>query len=374
MDKETISKWGISCRRGFMKQISFGSAGLALGSLGISGCASNVKYAGAVKRRSSIGSGNRPVSFVTGTDQQEASYQVLKPLEGEIESAIQDKQVVIKINSGQVAKELWLNATDKNFIRGILDFLKPVYDKQVIVAESTAAGPTEKGITSTFMGFENYNYMPLLREYNVKFIDLNDEPTTTKWILDENRHPLGINIINTFLDPNVYLISATRLKSHNCVISTLSLKNTVMASPINHFRQKERQGRNEKPYMHSGGNRGLSFNIFQLAQLGVQPDLAVLDGVVGMEGNGPVRGTPIEQGVAIASTDWLAADRLGVELMGADYNDVKYLNWCGDAGMGQDNLSEIDIIGPDYTEHITKYKMHDNIEQQLAWVREDYKD
>ena len=72
--------------------------------------------------------------------------------------------------------------------------------------------------------------------------------------------------------------------------------------------------------MHSGGNRGLSYNLFQLAQIGVQPDLAVLDGVVGMEGNGPVRGTPIEQGVIIASTDWLAADRLGVELMGVDYN------------------------------------------------------
>ena len=147
-----------------------------------------------------------------------------------------------------------------------------------------------------------------------------------------------------------------------------------MASPINHFRQKERKGRNEKSKMHSGGNRGLSFNLFQLAQLGVQPDLAVLDGVVGMEGNGPVQGTPIEQGVAIASTDWLAADRLGVELMGVDYNDVKHLKWCGDAGMGKDDLSQIIIIGPDYKQHIMKYKMHDNIEQQLEWVREDYKD
>ena len=146
---------------------------------------------------------------------------------------------------------------------------------------------TAAGATSTMEGFENYNYMPVLKEYNAKFVDLNDEPETTMWIKSDKNHPLGVNIINTFLDPNVYLISATRLKTHNCVVATLSLKNVAMAAPKNHYKQKEREGRNEKPLMHSGGNRGLSYNMFLLATMGVRPDLAVLDGVVGMEGNGP---------------------------------------------------------------------------------------
>jgi uncharacterized protein (DUF362 family) len=214
--------------------------------------------------------------------------------------------------------------------------------------------------------------MPLLKEYNVEFADLNDRPTTTKWILSETHHPMAIEIIDTYLDPNVYLISATRLKTHNCIIATLSLKNIVMGSPINHYKQKEREGRNEKPKMHSGGNRGLSYNIFHLANMGIQPDCAVLDGVVGMEGDGPVSGTPVEQGVALASADWLAADRLGVELMGMDYSEVKYLQWCADAGMGCDDLSKIRIIGPDYKKHIIKYQLNPNIENQRQWLREDY--
>ena len=348
----------INGRRNFLKRLSAGAAGLALGSLYSTGDAST---------RSAVPQNSR-VSFVTGNDQRETACQALKPLEKDIQKDIGDKQVVIKVNMGQIRKDWWLNASDANQVRGILDFLAPIYDRKVIVAESTAANAK-----STLEGFENYNYMPMLKEYNVRFADLNAESTTTMWIKDENNHPLAINIIDTFLDPNVYLISATRLKSHNCVIATLSLKNVVMAAPINHYKLKQAEGRNEKPKMHSGGNRGLSYNIFLLANMGIRPDLAVLDGVVGMEGDGPVSGTPVEQSVALASSDWLAADRLGVELMGMDYDEVKYLHWCADAGMGLDDLSKIKITGPDFKKHIMTYKLHKNIDQQREWIEEDYK-
>ena len=356
-------------RRSFIRKLSAGMGGIAFGASGLAGCALQALKTGSsgLQRRNAPRSGASPVSFTTGKDQRETAYQVLKPLESEIIKAIGEKQVVIKINSGQIREDWWLNATDAKWVSGILDFLKPIYDSQVIVAESTAAGAQ-----STHRGFENYGYMPLLDEYKVKFVDLNDRPTQTKWIQSDSRHPLAINIIDMFLDPNVYFISATRLKTHNCIVATLSLKNVVMASPINHYKQKQAKDRNEKPKMHNGRFRGLSYNMFRLASMGIQPDLAVLDGVVGMEGDGPVRGTPVEQGVAVASTDWLAADRLGVELMGMDYDEVKHLQWCADAGMGEDDLTKMKIIGPDYKQHITTYKLHQNIEQQREWIREDY--
>ena len=132
-------------RRNFFKHISAGAAGLALGSM----------YRPSDSFARTPVPGDSRVSFVPGTDQREAAYQSLKPFEKEIEKAIQGKQVVIKVNMGQVKKDWWLNATDANQVRGILDFLKPIYDQKVIVAESTAAGAT-----STMEGFENYNYMP----------------------------------------------------------------------------------------------------------------------------------------------------------------------------------------------------------------------
>jgi uncharacterized protein (DUF362 family) len=357
-------------RRGFIQTLG---TGIGLGALGM-GCAgarrtgTNAMGGGfTLARRTAPRTSSGPVSFVASKDSREAAYQALKPLQQEIERAIGDKQVIIKTNSGQVREDWWLNATDPDFTAGILQFLGDFYDRPVIVAESTAAGAM-----STLVGYENYGFMPLEREFGCLFRDLNDESTSRVMIKDDKNHPLPINIINTYLDPDIYLISATRLKSHNCVVATLSMKNVAMGSPINHYKRTERKNRNEKPLMHSGGNRGLSYNMFRLATLGVQPDLAVLDGVVGMEGNGPVSGTPVEQGVALASTDWLAADRIGVELMGMNYAECKYLHWCKDAGFGEDDTAKIKVIGPDWRSHVVSYQLHPNIEGQREWLREDY--
>ncbi|MFC1490767.1 DUF362 domain-containing protein [Candidatus Latescibacterota bacterium] len=370
MNTEQFSNSLTTGRRNFFKQTAAGATGLALSTLGLSGCTSNVGNL-QTHRRQIVKPDSSKVSFVANTDSRDAAYQSLKPLASDIKRDIGEKRVVIKINSGQVTKDKWLNASDANFVAGILDFLKEIHDKPVTIAESTAAS------TTTMVGFENYGYMPLAKEFNVKFLDLNDDTFTQKWILTEKNHPLAINIIDTFIDPDVYLISATRLKTHNNIIATLSLKNVVMAAPVNHYKQQARVSangvpRNEKPLMHSGGNKGLSYNLFRIASEGVQPDLSVLDGVVGMEGNGPVDGTPVEQGVALASTDWVAADRIGVELMGINYEEIKYVQWCSAAGMGNDDLSKITVMGPDYKQHIQAYKLHRSIEQQRQWIIEDY--
>jgi len=375
MKKGSFISFKPTSRRNFLKNALIGTTSLTLGSMASSGSTYELKESHAPPMNSArvrrvTYSGSSMVSLAVGTDQRETSYNALKPLQSEIEKAIGDKQVVIKVNMGQVGPDVWLNATDVNFTRGILDFLQLFYDRPVIIAESTAA----TGSLGTKAGFNNYSYLPLEKEYNLELIDLNDVPTTMIWVKSEMHHPLGINIINTFLDPDVYMISATRLKAHDRVIVTLSLKNIVMASPINHYLQKTRQGRNEKPMMHRGGKRGkdLSYNMFHLATLGVQPDLAVLDGIVGMEGNGPVRGTPVEGNIALASTDWVAADRVGIELMGVDYSEVKYIQWCSAAGMGVDDISKMKLIGADFRKHITTYTLNQNIEQQREWLREDF--
>ena len=190
-------------------------------------------------------------------------------------------------------------------------------------------------------------------------MDLNEQTATDHWILDKEHHPLNIRIIDTYLDPNNFIISVTRLKTHNAVVATLSVKNMVMGSPLNDYEN------NEKPKMHQG-TKEINFNLFLIAQH-VQPQLAVLDGLEGMEGNGPIRGTPVEHGVALASMDFIAADRIGTELMGIDFSDVGYLTYCAQAGMGQSDREKIEIIGPDPSAYKKTYKLHDKVDRQLQW-------
>ncbi len=120
--------------------------------------------------------------------------------------------------------------------------------------------------------------------------------------------------------------------------------------------------------MHSGGAVGINWNMFRIAP-DVRPDFSVLDGLVGMEGNGPNNGTPIEHGVALASNDVVSIDRVAIELMGINHEDVGYLQWCSNAGIGEYDLSRIEIIGPDIHPYIVAYKLHENIERQLEWIR-----
>jgi len=157
------------------------------------------------------------------------------------------------------------------------------------------------------------------------------------------------------------------LKTHNTVVATLSLKNMALGAPL-HIARGESQRWNDKRLYH-GGVRQTHLGIVQTAQR-LQPywGATVLDGWEGMEGNGPGSGTLVASRIAIASTDYVAADRVGVEVMGLNPDWVGYLGFCGQAGVGQADLSKIDIRGPKPADVTKRHRMHDDIERELKWM------
>ena len=87
-----------------------------------------------------------------------------------------------------------------------------------------------------------------------------------------------------------------------------------------------------------------------------------------MEGNGPTGGTLVEHRVCVASPDWLAADRVALELMGIDFAKVGYLNYCAQAGLGEGDLQKIEVVGEPIAKHVRRYKLADNLDKQLIWM------
>ena len=94
----------------------------------------------------------------------------------------------------------------------------------------------------------------------------------------------------------------------------------------------------------------------------------VIDGYEGMEGNGPASGTPVPTRVAIASADYIAADRVGLEVMGIDPKWIGYLNVCGQFGLGQFDLDKIEVRGEKMAAVRRKYRLHQDIERELLWM------
>jgi len=72
---------------------------------------------------------------------------------------------------------------------------------------------------------------------------------------------------------------------------------------------------------------------------------------------------------SVLCTDWLAADTVGAELMGIGIGKIGYLNYCAQAGMGQADLSKIEILGPVLKDHIKIYKEPADMERLLSWQK-----
>lgn len=120
--------------------------------------------------------------------------------------------------------------------------------------------------------------------------------------------------------------------------------------------------------MHSGGSRSLHYNMFIMTPY-VKADFNIIDGLEGMEGNGPINGTKVDHRIAMASFDPIAMDSMAARLMGIPLEQVGYLNYLAAAGVGNIDRDKIDIIGSqDPDKSIIAYKMGPNIKTQLEWM------
>ena len=304
------------------------------------------------------------VGLTTGDNRADLAFRALQPFANQVKQAIGEKLVVIKPNNVNI--NIQLASTHADTIEGVLEFLKSIGKlKNAVVAESAANGPT-------FEGFSNFGYNRLADKYKVKLVDLDQEPTDILYVFDEKDfRPHPVRVSHMMLDPGSYLISVARMKTHDRIIATLSLKNIVLGAPIKdvgfaYGPNRKPGSKIDKPIVHGSGFRGINYNLYSLARQ-LHPHLAVIDGFDGMEGNGPNNGNPVDHRICIAGTDWLAADRVGVELMGIDFARIGYLNYCAETGLGVSDLSKIEIIGEKLTNHIKTYKLSDNIDAQMIW-------
>jgi uncharacterized protein (DUF362 family) len=168
------------------------------------------------------------------------------------------------------------------------------------------------------------------------------------------------------LDPDAFVISSTMLKTHDTVVASLSVKNMVLGAPLCSPPGETPRWSDKRKYY--GGIHQANYNIFTTAQKTLPYwDVALIDGFEGMEGNGPASGLPVAARLAIASTDFFAADRVALEAMGINPEWVGYLVYGARMGLGQYDLPKIDVIGPAIAEVRKPYRLHPDVERQLRW-------
>ena len=310
------------------------------------------------------GQGAARVALTSGNDRASLAFKALEPFKREIAAAIGNKRVVVKPNNVIIDRPLCASHADN--LEGILEFLKSIGKTNVVIAESPAMG-------SALEGFSNYGYTKFVGQYGVKLLDIDKEDYEVMHCIDQTDfRPRAIRVSKLLTGPDNFVISAAKLKTHDLVGVTLSLKNVVVGAPIKDPGAGLRRGapgggRSDKALTHGGGPYGINYNLFALAPR-LHPHLAVIDGYEGMEGTGPVNGTPVDHKVCVASLDWLAADRVAVELMGVDVGKIGYLTYCIQAGdLGEGDLRKIEIVGPALKDHVRTYQLPKTWERITSW-------
>ena len=308
---------------------------------------------------------NSKVSLATGANRVETTFRSLQLFSKEIAQAVGNKRIIVKPN--MVTSTIQLSAIHKDTIEGILEFYKSINKlENVVIAESVADGPT-------MIAYDNYGYIPVAEKYKVKLVDLDEDSRQILYVMDElDLRPKPVRMSSSMMDRNNFVMSVSRMKTHDRVVATLSLKNVAAGAPIKDpgfgWGSNRKPGaQSDKAIIHGNGFRGINYNLFTIA-FNIRPDLAFIDGFEGMEGDGPNNGTPVDHKICVAGLDWLAVDRVGVELMGINPAKVGYLSFCADAGMGQYDISKIEIVGENLAKHVKSYQLSRNFEKQLQWM------
>jgi uncharacterized protein (DUF362 family) len=307
--------------------------------------------------------GRSAVSLVRGEDRRRNVYDALTAVDDQIRPALKRKKyVLLKPNTVAVTNQL--GCTHVDTLRGVLDYLSERYRGPVVIADSSR--------DCTWDAYENFLYNRVTSEYRglkISLVDLNEDPRPlVHEIVDRDLHLTQVRLASRLFDPDAFQLGCAILKVHDNVVATLSVKNMVMAAPM-HNARKELVKWHDKSRYHQG-YRQIQMNVALTAKR-MRPfwGATVIDGFEGMEGEGPMRGTAVPSRVAIASTDFVAADRVGVECMGVEPTWPGYLQYCCDAGLGQYDLGKVDLRSAVKLAEVRRtYKLHPRVDKQIEWM------
>lgn len=130
-----------------------------------------------------------------------------------------------------------------------------------------------------------------------------------------------------------FLVSMPKLKTHHWAGVTLSLKNMFGTVPGCCYGWP-------KNVLHWAGIDRAILDI----NAAVRPDFSIVDGIMGMEGNGPTQGTPKPCGVLVLGADPVAVDATCCRVMAIDPGRVKHLARAGTL-LGHIDLAKIRQVG-----------------------------
>ena len=228
---------------------------------------------------------------------------------------IRGKKILLKPNLIEIMPGSKHICTHSEVVRSTAEAFLQLGAKKVFVGE----GPGH--CRDTVRALAETGLAKALSEDKIPFVDLNHDDFVTK------PNAGGLTSLKTLTFPAIseqvdWIVSMPKMKTHHWAGVTLSMKNLFGLMP--------------------GILYGWPKNVFHFAGIlqsiidinaTIRPDFAIVDGIVGMEGDGPIMGTPKDAGVIIMGRNLAAVDATCARIMKIDPAKVWYLKrssgWLG---------------------------------------------
>ena len=224
----------------------------------------------------------------------------------ELRPPVRDKSVLLKPNFVEPDMERMIN-THPVVIRAAREAFLRLGAKSVVVAEGPGHERDTEGI------LEELRLRDYLGPLERSFVDLNTDEVSQVGTRTHASRLKSLSLPKAVLAAD-FVVSMPKMKTHHWVGVTLSLKNMFGIVPGSCYGWP-------KNVLHWAG---ISKSILDINST-VRPDFAIVDGIVGMEGNGPIQGTPKAAGVLVAGDDPVAVDATCARIMGLVPERIDYL-------------------------------------------------
>jgi uncharacterized protein (DUF362 family) len=260
---------------------------------------------------------------------------------------VRGKSVVIKPNIADYAPDRPIH-TDPRLVEALVLHLRDLGAGAVTLAE----GPPHNRDTELL--FRLSGYEALAGRLEVPLVDLNYDSLRRV----PNANPKATLLRELFLPETVLaadvVISVPKMKTHRYAGVTLSLKNMFGVVPGIRYGWP-------KNILHWNG---IPLSICEINAT-IKAHYAIVDGIVGMEGYGPLLGTAVAAGVLVMGDNALAVDATAARVMGVDPALVEYMVMSQRIKIGSLRPGDIDVLG----ESVEKARRNFALDRDFAFLR-----
>jgi uncharacterized protein (DUF362 family) len=240
---------------------------------------------------------------------------------------VKGKRVVIKPNMVDVSSDRPIH-TDPRLIDALILHIGDAGAREIVLAEGTSHNRDSEDL------FRRSGYETLAKRRAVRLVDLNyDDIRMVKNVNPKATLLKEIAVPQTIATADV-VISVPKMKTHKLAGITLSLKNMFGVLPGMVYGWP-------KNTLHWNG---IPLSICEINGT-IKSHYSVVDGVIGMEGHGPIMGTARKAGVLVMGANALAVDATAARVMGVEPARVDYLAMAHRIRLGSLRRDDIAVTG-----------------------------